>query len=63
MLDTIAVLSEDPFYPSLRCKKLKGKIKDFECRVNRDIRIIWRYKDGTFIVIIDVGHHSVVDKY
>ncbi|MDR2577643.1 MAG: hypothetical protein LBC70_02390 [Chitinispirillales bacterium] len=63
VMDTVVALREDPFYPSLRTKKMRGKNRDYECSVNMDIRIIWRYKDGFLIILLDVGHHDVLKKY
>jgi mRNA-degrading endonuclease YafQ of YafQ-DinJ toxin-antitoxin module len=60
---TVAVLEQNPFYPSLRTKKLKGKQDLFECSVNMDIRIIWRFKDRRLIIMLDVGHHDILKKY
>jgi len=56
-------LEDEPFYPSLRSKKLKGNSGCYESRVNRDIRIIWRYQNGKIILLINVGHHDVTEKY
>jgi len=63
VLNKISLLREDPFYPSLRSQKLHGTLDHFESSVNMDIRIIWRYEDGKVIVMLDVGHHDVVNKY
>ena len=57
-------LAENPFYPSLRSKKIKGTPDLFECSVNMDIRIIWKYNEleKDLLMMLDVGHHSIVDK-
>jgi mRNA interferase RelE/StbE len=34
----------------------------FECRVNRDIRVLWKYGDEAVILLLDIGHHKIVDK-
>lgn len=49
---------QDPFYPSLRTKKVQGLDGVFEMSVNMDIRILWRYEDGTLVLLLDVGHHK-----
>ena len=53
-----AVLVENPFYPSLRTKKVQGLNNVFEMSVNMDIRILWRYENDVIILLIDVGHHK-----
>jgi len=61
--EKITLLEEDPFYPSLRSKKIKGTPDHFESSVNMDIRLIWRYEGDKIIVMIDVGHHDILKKY
>jgi len=63
VLEKIALLEEDPFYPSLRSKKIKGRPGRFESSVNMDIRIIWIYQNNKIILMLDVGHHDVLNKY
>ncbi|MDI9413266.1 MAG: type II toxin-antitoxin system RelE/ParE family toxin [Bacillota bacterium] len=58
----LKVLMVNPFYPSLRAKKIQGFDDLFECSVNMDIRILWRYEDGKIILLLDIGHHQIVDK-
>lgn len=48
----------NPFYPSLRTKKVQGLDNVFEMSVNMDIRILWRYENGVIILLIDIGHHK-----
>ena len=59
----VELLSENPSHPSLRCKRVEGKSGYFECSVNMDIRMIWRYEAGRIIVILDIGHHDIFRKY
>ena len=54
----LKLLVKDPFYPSLRTKKVQGLEHVFEMRVNMDIRILWKYENGIIILLIDVGHHK-----
>ena len=54
----LKILADDPFYPSLRTKKVHGLDNVFEMSVNMDIRILWRYKNGVIILLIDVGRHK-----
>ena len=49
---------QDPFYPSLRTKKVQGLSNVFEMSVNMDIRILWKYENGIIIMLLDVGHHK-----
>lgn len=56
----LKVLMENPFYPSLRTKKVQGIANVFEMSVNMDIRILWRYENGIIILLLDVGHHKDV---
>lgn len=58
----LKLLQTDPYYPSLRTKKIKGFQDLFECSVNMDIRILWKYERSDIIITLDIGHHSIVDK-
>ena len=51
---------QNPFYPSLRTKKVQGIDNVFELSVNRDIRILWKYENGIIILLLDVGHHQEI---
>ena len=59
----VELLSQNPLHPSLRTKRIKGTEELFECSVNRDIRIIWYYEGAELILLLDVGHHSVLDQF
>ena len=54
----LKLLVQNPFYPSLRTKKLQGIDDVFEMSVNMDIRILWKYDNGIIILLLDVGHHK-----
>ena len=54
----LKILAENPFYPSLRTKKVQGLNDVFEMSVNMNIRILWRYEGDVIILLIDVGHHK-----
>lgn len=56
----LKILMENPFYPSLRTKKVQGLDNVFEMSVNMDVRILWRYENGIIILLLDVGHHKVI---
>lgn len=55
-------LQTNPFYPSLRTKKIKGIDNLFECSINMDIRILWQYMGTDIIITLDIGHHAIVGK-
>ena len=59
----IKILSLDLIHPSLRTKKIKGTDGLFECSVNMDIRIIWTYYNNEIIILLDIGHHDILEKY
>ena len=52
------LLIQNPFYPSLRTKKVQGLDNVFEMSVNMDIRILWQYDNGIIILLLDIGHHK-----
>lgn len=54
----LGILIENPFHPSLRTKKVQGLDNVFEMSVNMDIRILWKYENGTIILLTDIGHHK-----
>lgn len=54
----LKLLIHNPFYPSLRTKKVQGLDNVFEMSVNMDIRILWKYENGIIILLLDVGHHK-----
>ena len=54
----LKLLVQNPFYPSLRTKKVQGLDNVFEMSVNMDIRILWKYQDGIIILLLDIGHHK-----
>ena len=58
----LKILQINPHHPSLRTKKVKGFKMLFECSVNMDIRILWRYEGLEVIITLDIGHHSIIDK-
>ncbi len=51
---------QNPFYPSLRTKKVQGLEHVFEMSVNMDIRILWKYENEIIILLLDVGHHNQI---
>lgn len=59
-ISKLKILAENPFYPSLRTKKVQGFDDVFEMSVNMDLRVLWRYEDGVIILLIDIGHHKTI---
>lgn len=58
--DTLEKLIEDPFTPSLKTHKLKGRLKDFfACTISFDLRLVFKIEKDA-IVLIDVGSHDEV---
>lgn len=57
----LTLLMDNPFYPSLRTKKIQGFQGLFECSINMDIRLIWKYEGEDIILMLDIGHHSLID--
>jgi mRNA-degrading endonuclease YafQ of YafQ-DinJ toxin-antitoxin module len=68
VLKRVFMLSDNPYYPSLRTKKLQGKTEAYESTVNMDIRLIWNFdidEEGrqSIIIMLDVGHHDILNNY
>jgi len=60
IIKAVVLLQQDPRYPGLKSKKIKGQENLMECRVNKDIRIIWQYREDV-IVLLAVGRHKIVE--
>ncbi|MCD8390505.1 MAG: type II toxin-antitoxin system mRNA interferase toxin, RelE/StbE family [Firmicutes bacterium] len=58
--EKLRLLVQNPFYPSLRTKKVQSLDNVFEMSVNMDIRILWKYENGVIILLLDVGHHKKI---
>ena len=57
----LKILIENPLHPSLRTKKVQ-RFKDvYESSVNMDIRILWMYKDNRLILLLNIGHHDLLE--
>jgi mRNA interferase RelE/StbE len=59
----LELLSNNPMHPSLRTKRIQGTADLFECSVNMDIRVIWFYEGDTLIILLDIGHHDILNQY
>lgn len=58
----IEIMQDNPFHPSLRTKRIQGTNDLFEFSVNMDVRVIWHYEDDKLILLLDIGHHDILDK-
>ena len=59
----LQILIENPMHPSLRLKRIRGTAELWEMSVNMDIRIILRFEGNTIILLLDIGHHNILNKY
>ena len=50
-------------HPSLRIKKLQGQNDLYESSINMNIRIMWYFENEELIVLVDIGHHDILNKY
>ena len=59
----IDILVKDQIHPSLRTKRIKGTKNLFESSVNMDIRLIWYYENNKIIILVDIGHHDILNRF
>jgi mRNA-degrading endonuclease YafQ of YafQ-DinJ toxin-antitoxin module len=62
VISKLRILEDSPLHPSLRTKHIQGLHGLFEASVNMDIRLIWRYEGDKIILMLDVGHHDILNK-
>lgn len=55
--------SSASFPETLRTKKIQGAEGMWESSVNMDIRIIWFYENNEIILLLDIGHHDILNKF
>ncbi len=62
--DTLELLSEDAFHPSLKTHKLKGNLSSaWACSVEYDLRVVFEFVqyEGTEAILLEaVGTHDEV---
>ncbi len=62
--ETLELLSEDAFYPSLKTHKLKGKLEgSWACSAGYDLRIVFgfiQHDETEAILLEDIGTHDDV---
>ena len=54
----LKLLSENPYHPSLRTKKIKGKEDIFEASITMDIRMTWQYIKKDVILLRKISRHD-----
>jgi mRNA-degrading endonuclease YafQ of YafQ-DinJ toxin-antitoxin module len=59
----LRLLSKNPLHPSLRTKRIQGTKSLYESSVNMSIRLIWHYEDERIILMLDIGHHDIIDQF
>ena len=59
----LEILMLDPLYPSLRTKRIQGTETLFEFSVNMDVRVIWEYDGDTILLLLDIGHHDILNRF
>ncbi|HAI68043.1 MAG TPA: hypothetical protein DCM38_01240 [Gammaproteobacteria bacterium] len=62
--ETLALLSEEAFYPSLKTHKLKGYLEgSWACSAGYDLRIVFEFvqhNEAEAILLEDIGTHDDV---
>ena len=59
----LELLMQDPLYPSLRTKRIQGTTDLFKFSVNMDVRVIWQDDGDTIILLLDIGHHDILNQF
>lgn len=59
----LSLFIENYRHPSLRTKKIKGSEILFESSINMSIRVVWTYQNENLILMIDIGHHDILNKF
>lgn len=56
------LFKENPFYPSLRLHKLKGKLEGlWSLSLNRKYRIIFKPVEDGVILLVSIGTHAIYE--
>ena len=56
----IQLFVENPFHPSLKTHKLKGKLQSFwSFSINHSDRVLFKFSGKNAIDLINVGDHSI----
>ena len=59
----LEIFIKNPYHPSLRTKHVQGTDGLYEFSVNMNVRVIWYYEDNEIIILLDIGHHDILDMY
>jgi len=59
----LKLLAENPIHPSLRTKRIQGTETLYESSVNMDVRLIWHYEKTRIIIMLDIGHHDILNQF
>ena len=59
----LILLADNPLHPSLRTKRIRGTASLYESSVNMDVRLIWHWEQEIIILMLDIGHHSILNQY
>lgn len=59
----LTLFTQNPTHPSLRTKKIKGVKNTWESSINMDIRVIWIFENEKYILLLDIGHHDIFDRF
>ena len=44
-------------------ERTQGTTDLFEFSVNMDVRVIWQYDGDTIILLLDIGHHDILNQF
>jgi mRNA-degrading endonuclease YafQ of YafQ-DinJ toxin-antitoxin module len=58
----LSLFIENHRHPSLRTNKIKGSESLFESSIKMSIRVIWKYQNANLILMIDIGHHDILNR-
>lgn len=54
----------NPFHPSLKTEKLEPKHKEYwSFRIDREYRILFRFRDDRSVFFLICGHHAWIYRY
>jgi addiction module RelE/StbE family toxin len=54
------IFRKNPYHPSLKTHKLKGKLKNFHSfSVTYQYRIVFHFKDDSTVIFDNIGTHEV----
>ncbi|MFA5948023.1 MAG: type II toxin-antitoxin system mRNA interferase toxin, RelE/StbE family [Candidatus Gracilibacteria bacterium] len=60
---TINLFRENPFYPSIRLHKLKGKLYGlWSISLDLRYRIIFKITDDGVVLLVSIGTHAIYDE-